>query len=46
MRLLLLRFLVRDSEVSNICFNPFQPGITIVIFIRYKARIALAILDL
>ena len=27
-------------------FNPFKPAITIVIFIHYKPRIAVAILDL
>ena len=27
-------------------FNPFQPEFTIVIFIHYKPRIAVAILDL
>ena len=31
--------------VSN-SFNPFKPEFTIVIFIHYKPRIALAILDL
>ena len=28
------------------CFNPFKPEFTIVIFIHYKPRIAVAILDL
>ena len=28
------------------CFNPFNPEFTIVIFIHYKPRIAVAILDL
>ena len=27
-------------------FNPFKPEFTIVIFIHYKSRIAVAILDL
>ena len=27
-------------------FNPFRPEFTIVIFIHYKSRIAIAILDL
>ena len=27
-------------------FNPFKPEFTIVIFIRYKPRITVAILDL
>ena len=33
---------------TNICqrFNPFKPEFTIVIFIHYKPRIAVAILDL
>ena len=29
-----------------ICFNPFNPEFTIVIFTHYKPRIAVAILDL
>ena len=28
------------------CFNPFKPEFTIVIFIHYKPRIAVVILDL
>ena len=31
--------------ISNL-FNPFKPEFTIVIFIHYKQRIAVAILDL
>ena len=30
----------------SITFNPFRPEFTIVIFIHYKPRIAVAILDL
>ena len=33
------------EECPN-CFNPFKPEFTIVIFIHYKPRIAVAILDL
>ena len=32
--------------IYNISFNPFKPEFTIVIFIHYKPRIAVAILDL
>ena len=36
-----------EHEYSPIVvFNPFKPEFTIVIFIRYKPRIAVAILDL
>ena len=31
---------------SELLFNPFKPEFTIVIFIYYKPRIAVAILDL
>ena len=31
---------------NNFIFNPFKPEFTIVIFIHYKPRIAVAILDL
>ena len=31
---------------SSAYFNPFEPEFTIVIFIHYKPRIAVAILDL
>ena len=34
------------SKVLAIFFNPFKPEFTIVIFIHYKPRIAVAILDL
>ena len=32
--------------MQNHKINPFKPGFTIVIFIHYKPRIAVAILDL
>ena len=32
--------------VSTLTLNPFKPEITIVIFLHYKPRIAVAILDL
>ena len=40
-----------DTDCSNACdknghINPFMPEFTIVIFIHYKPRIAVAILDL
>ena len=31
---------------NNMVFNPFKPEFIIVIFIHYKPRIAVAILDL
>ena len=34
------------SEVYDTRFDPFKPEFTIVIFIHYKSRIAVAILDL
>ena len=43
-----------DSVIDNLCarvgvfsslINPFKPDFTIVIFIHYKSRIAVAILD-
>ena len=40
---------MRDSHYGRMCFksvNPFKPELTIVIFIHYKPRIAVAILDL
>ena len=40
----------RDCEIQlqtgELLFNPFNPEFTIVIFIHYKPRIAVAILDL
>ena len=44
----------RSSEINPLllaervqsCFDPFKPEFTIVIFIHYKPRIAVAILDL
>ena len=36
----------RFAPKENISFNPFKPEFTIVIFIHYKPRIAIAILDL
>ena len=39
-----LMYLYRIYKLS--CFNPFRPEFTIVIFIHYKPRIAVAILDL
>ena len=33
-------------DASSLRFNPFKPVFTIVIFIHYKSRIAVAILDL
>ena len=36
----------RGSQVSEIIVNPFRPEFSIVIFIHYKPRIAVAILDL
>ena len=44
-----LNDMVIESAVAEICmpcFNPFKPEFTIVIFIHYKPRIAVAILDL
>ena len=35
-----------NNVISNFTLNPFKPEFTIVIFIHYKARIAVAILDL
>ena len=32
--------------MKMVSFNPFEPELTIVIFIHYKPRIAAAILDL
>ena len=34
------------SKNNRFSINPFKPEFTIVIFIRYKSRIAAAILDL
>ena len=34
------------AHFPNLLFNPFNPEFTIVIFIHYKPRIAVAILDL
>ena len=36
----------RSYSHLNITLNPFKPDFTIVIFIHYKPRIAVAILDL
>ena len=33
-------------DISDLRVNPFKPEFTIVIFINYKPRIAVAILDL
>ena len=33
-------------EAGIACLNPFKPEFTIIIFIHYKPRIAVAILDL
>ena len=35
-----------QSGLLLYCFNPFNPEFIIVIFIHYKPRIAVAILDL
>ena len=35
-----------NPALAAILFNPFKPEFTIVIFIHYKPRIAVAILDL
>ena len=43
------KFLYNDKLfifIFNIFFNPFKPEFMIVIFIHYKPRIAVAILDL
>ena len=48
------RFMALDNRIrlshSHVCilvtFKPFKPEFTIVIFIHYKPRIAVAILDL
>ena len=37
---------VQESLEAEDGFNPFRPEFTIVIFIHYKPRIAVAILDL
>ena len=37
---------VQSLDLSHQLFNPFRPEFTIVIFIHYKPRIAVAILDL
>ena len=34
------------KHLQILMFNPFKPEFTIVIFIHYKSRIAVAILDL
>ena len=37
----------RNKQTKQLCsFNPFRPEFTNVIFIHYKPRIAVAILDL
>ena len=41
-----LRDRIRFKIWVFIIFNPFRPEFTIVIFIHYKPRIAVAILDL
>ena len=41
-KVMILVWLCRISQL----FNPFKPEFTIVIFIHYKPRIAVAILDL
>ena len=35
-----------NLALAGECLNPFKPEFTIVIFIHYKPRIAVAILDL
>ena len=37
--------ITRDPHYVWMCFNPFEPEFTVVIFIHYKPRIAVAILD-
>ena len=39
-------YLFHENSVSKYLFYPFSPEFTIVIFIHYKPRIAVAILDL
>ena len=39
-------FGLQGFYIKNQLFNPFKPEVTIVIFIHYKPRIAVAILDL
>ena len=39
-------FVFAEGGYSQTKFNPFKPEFTIVIFIHYKPRIAVAILDL
>ena len=44
-----LTSLTQQNEIIHhfsLTFNPFKPEFTIVIFIHYKPRIAIAILDL
>ena len=39
--------MLRDHfTILTLLINPFRPDFTIVIFIHYKSRIAVAILDL
>ena len=46
-QLYLLYYQIKASILGMIlAFNPFKPEFTIVIFIHYKPRIAVAILDL
>ena len=44
--MLITLFVYRASAWHILRFNPFKPEFTIVIFIHYKPRIAVAILDL
>ena len=37
---------IEQGSSVPVLFNPFKPEFTIVIFIHYKPRIAIAILDL
>ena len=41
-----IKYLHLKIDIHKISLNPFRPEFTIVIFIHYKPRIAVAILDL
>ena len=44
--LLFIKFLFEQLHLKKNTLNPFKPEFTIVIFIHYMPRIAVAILDL
>ena len=37
---------MKHLPIASVCLNPFKPEFTIVIYIHYKPRIAVAIIDL